>query len=219
MLSETALAIGKGLHYAGLILSPLLIVPLVLLALPNLGKFFQMPVRIIDKTSQTLLNIAGWAGFIMATGMLAAVLMRYVFGLSFGWLKDIWVYAFATCFMFASAGALKTGGHVRVDIFYSRFSPKQRAIVDLVGTYILLLPLMLLILDSYAPQLARAWGAMSGRMELTSELDGLPLLYLFKTLVPIFAVTMILQAWANAVRAAGTLKNITGLKVENDGDA
>jgi len=169
----------------------------------------------IDGLSKALLNIAGWAGFLMAGGMLTAVLMRYVFGQSFGWLKDIWIYAFATCFLLASAGALKSGGHVRVDIFYSNFSDQKRAIVNLVGTYLMLFPLMILILDAYEPTLARAWGALSGRMELSSEPDGLPLLFLFKTLVPVFAVTMILQGWSNALRAVGVIKNLPDLKVES----
>ncbi len=212
-VSEIALQIGKGLHYVGLILSPLLLIPLLILIWPTAFRYAQRPMAFINALGGRLLDIAGWAGFVMALGMLAAVLVRYVFGQSFGWLKDIWIYAFAACFMLASAGALKTGAHVRVDIFFANFTPKQRAIVDLLGTYLFLFPLMILILDSYAPQLARAWGAMSGRMELSSEPDGLPLLFLFKTLVPIFAVTMILQAWSNAVKSASILK---GNSPDND---
>ncbi len=217
-MSDTALLLGKGLHYVGLVLSPVLLVPLFLLAFPHFGDKFKGMVQLIDGLSKAMLNIAGWAGFIMAAGMLTAVLMRYVFGLSFSWLKDIWIYAFATCFMFASAGALNSGGHVRVDIFYANFTKKQRAIVDLVGTYLFLFPLMILILDSYEPQLARAWGALSGRMELSTEPDGLPLLFLFKTLVPVFAVMMTLQGWANATKAVGILKEIPSLKTTDTGD-
>ncbi|MFC7290803.1 TRAP transporter small permease subunit [Hirschia litorea] len=207
-MSEIALLFGKGLQVLGLFLSPILLVPLVSLAFPSLTQHFNKLKQSIDCLGKILMNIAGWSGFIMAAGMLIAVLMRYVFGLSFSWVKDIWIYAFATCFMFASAGALRTGGHVRVDIFYSKFSEKQRAIVDLIGAYLLLFPLMLLVLYAYGPQLARAWGALSGRMELSSQPDGLPLLFLFKTLVPIFAVTMILQGWANCMRAVAIIKNI-----------
>ena len=218
-MSDVALFIGKGLHYVGLILSPLLLIPIILLVFPQFGRKFKSIVNAIDVLSKILLNIAGWAGFLMAVGMLAAVLMRYVFGLSFGWLKDIWIYAFATCFLLASSGALKSDGHVRVDIFYSNFSEHKRAIVNLIGTYLMLFPLMILILDSYEPTLARAWGALSGRMELSSEPDGLPLLFLFKTLVPVFAVTMILQGWSNALRAVATIKNIETLKTKNGGQS
>lgn len=208
-MSEIALHIGKGLQVLGLFLSPLLLAPLLLLMAPKLTHHFHKPRQAIDSIGNILMNIAGWAGFLMAAGMLVAVLMRYVFGLSFSWVRDIWIYAFATCFMLASAGALRTGGHVRVDIFFSRFTDKQRAIVDLLGTYLLLFPLMLLVLYAYGPQLARAWGASAGRMELASDPDGLPLLFLFKTLVPIFAVTMILQGWANSLRAVATLKDVS----------
>ena len=141
-----------------------------------------------------------------ASAMLATVIMRYAFGVGFGWAKDIWVYAFAGCFMLASAGALRISGHVRVDVLFSRMTIQRRAMVDIIATYVFLFPLMVLILNAYAPQLANSWGAASGRLELSSETDGLPLLFLFKTLVPVFAATMLVQGWANALRAAAIIR-------------
>ncbi len=207
-IPQIALTVGDWLQYAGLILAPLWIAPLLILVAPRFATLPQAIAVRVDVISMGFLRIAGWAGFIMAIAMMGAVIMRYVFGMSFGWLKDIWVYAFAACFMLGSAGALKTGAHVRVDILYSNMSAKKRAIVDLAGAYLALLPLMVLILIAYAPQLARAWGDVSGRMELSLETDGLPLLFLFKTLVPVFAATMLAQGWANAVHAACVLRNV-----------
>lgn len=201
---HAALLIGDGLRYLGYILSPLLLFPLIILVLPRARRYAHRPVWVIESISNSLLNIAGWTGLIMAVGMLAAVILRYVYGVSFGWLKDIWIYAFASCFLLASAHAIKSDSHVRVDIFYAGLTHWQKAVVNIIGFYVLLLPLMVLILHAYAPHLARAWGA-SGRLELASEADGLPLAFLFKTLPPIFAVTMIVQGWTIAIRSACTL--------------
>ncbi|MEM6625574.1 MAG: TRAP transporter small permease subunit [Pseudomonadota bacterium] len=165
----------------------------------------QALVSFIGKCSGVLLTAAAWLGLAMAVFMLANVVMRYVFAVSYGWSRESVMYAFAGCFLLASAGALRDDGHVRVDIFRERMSARSRAIVDLTGSYVLLLPMMMLALSVYAPQLANAWGGASGRLETSRETDGLPLLFLFKTLVPVFAATLLLQGWANAMKAASIL--------------
>jgi TRAP-type mannitol/chloroaromatic compound transport system permease small subunit len=202
------LTLGDALQYIGYYLSPVLALPLVILVKPKLGQLCLRVSNVIDTINLGLLRIAGWAVLIMAIGMLTAVILRYVFGESFGWLKDIWIYAFACCFLLAAAGALKNDAHVRVDIFYANLSDRTKSCINLAGFYLFLLPLMILILDAYAPLLARSWGAFSGRLEMPSETDGLPLVFLFKTLPPVFAITMIFQGWSQAVKAAAVLKSI-----------
>ena len=204
-----ALGLGDLLQWIGLALSPLLLAPFATIIMGESATRFLTPLANgIDSVSRVLWRLAGWLVMFMAAAMLTNVLMRYVYGVSFGWARDLWIYAFAGCFMLASAGALQQNGHVRVDILFSRFDVKGRAIVDLLGAYIFLFPLMILILWSYAPQLANAWGAASGRLELSRETDGLPLSFLFKSLVPVFAATMLAQGWSNAYRAAATLAGL-----------
>lgn len=208
-LSSIGLALGGALQWAGLILSPLLLVPLLILILKD--KAARPALKLadaIDASTRALMIAAGWLGLFMAAAMLINVVLRYVYGVGFGWARDLWIYAFAGGFMLASAGALRTSAHVRVDILFSRMNLKQRAIVDLVGTMALLFPLMILILWAYGPQLANAWGAANGRLELSRETDGLPMRFLFKTLVPVFAATMLAQGWSNAVRAAAILAGL-----------
>ncbi|MBB34912.1 MAG: DctQ-like TRAP transporter subunit [Hirschia sp.] len=209
-LSPIALALGGFLQMAGLVLSPLLILPLLILFLRDrlAGPSLFVSDR-IDAVSRALLKIAGWLGLFMAAAMLANVIMRYVYGIGFGWARELWIYAFAGCFMLASAGALQTSAHVRVDILFAGMDLKRKAMVDLAGTLLFLFPLMILILHAYAPQLSYSWGSANGRLELSRETDGLPFSFLFKTLVPVFAVSMILQGWSNAVRSACIIAGLT----------
>jgi TRAP-type mannitol/chloroaromatic compound transport system permease small subunit len=100
-----------------------------------------------------------------------------------------------------AAWTLATGGHVRVDIFYAEASPRRRAWVDLVGTLVLLLPFMLTLLWLSVPYAARAWAVM----ERSQETGGLPLVFVLKTLIPVFAALMALQGVAQAIRAIGLL--------------
>ena len=100
-----------------------------------------------------------------------------------------------------AAWTLCTGGHVRVDIFYADASPRRRALIDLFGTLLLLLPFMLTLLWLSVPYAARSWAIM----ERSQETGGLPLVFVLKTLIPVFAVLMALQGVAQAIRAIGVL--------------
>jgi TRAP-type mannitol/chloroaromatic compound transport system permease small subunit len=90
---------------------------------------------------------------------------------------------------------------VRVDIFYAEASPRGRALVDLVGTLLLLLPFMLTLLWLSVPYALRSWVIM----ERSQETGGLPLVFVLKTLIPVFALLMALQGVAQAIRAAAAL--------------
>ena len=70
----------------------------------------------------------------------AVVLLRYVFGLGSIWLQESILYAHAALFMLAAAWTLQKGGHVRVDVFYADAAPRTKALIDLLGALLLLLP-------------------------------------------------------------------------------
>jgi TRAP-type mannitol/chloroaromatic compound transport system permease small subunit len=101
-------------------------------------------------------------------------------------------------FTLAAAWTLKAGAHVRVDVFYRSASPRMRGIVDLLGTLFLLLPMAGLILWISVPYAMRAWAIF----ERSQETSGLPLVFLLKSAIPLFAVLVIMQGVAEAARAA-----------------
>jgi TRAP-type mannitol/chloroaromatic compound transport system permease small subunit len=90
---------------------------------------------------------------------------------------------------------------VRVDIFYAEASTRTRAFIDFVGAILLLLPFMLVLLWLSVPYAARSWAIL----EHSQETSGLPLVFVLKTLIPVFAVLMALQGLAQAIRAAAVL--------------
>ena len=131
----------------------------------------------------------------------AVVVLRYIFGVGSIRVQESVIYAHALAFLIAAAWALKTGAHVRVDVFYGRASPRTRALVDLFGTLLLLAPSMILILWTSIPYAARAWATMEG----SQETAGLPFVFLLKSVIPLFAALMLLQGAAQAMRAASAL--------------
>jgi len=155
----------------------------------------------IDRFMTTIGRGAAWLVLAIVVLQFALVLARYVFGLGSIWLTETVIYGHATLFLLASAWTLRAGGHVRVDVFYADASPRTRAIVDLAGALLLLLPFALVLLWLAVPYAARSWAVF----ERSQESSGLPLVFALKTLIPVFAVMMALQGVAQAVRAVQAL--------------
>ncbi len=154
-------------------------------------------VAAIDRLTAAVGRAVTWCLPAMVLVQVTVVLMRYVFGAGSIWLGEAIVYAHATLFMAAAAWTLQRGGHVRVDIFYADASPRTRAIVDLGGALLLLLPFVGVLAWVSLPYVARSWAIL----ERSREASGLPLVFLLKTLIPLFALLLGLQGIAQAVRA------------------
>ena len=131
----------------------------------------------------------------------ALVVARYLFGAGSVWLTESVVYAHATLFMLAAAWTLQCGGHVRVDIFYVQMSKRRKALIDLIGALLLLLPFMIVLLWLSTPYVARSWAIV----EHSQEASGLPIVFLLKTLIPLFALLMALQGISQAIRSVTVL--------------
>ena len=196
---------GTGLRWAGYALSPLLLLPLLILALPKpLKGASEKLSAALDRISGVALSFALAAAFFIILIQLSAVLLRYVFGLSFSWLNDSVIFTFAMMFMLGAAATLRDDGHVRVDILRPRFSAKIKAGIELFGSLVFIVPIALLILYAGSGLIARSWIGL----EHFNESDGLPIKYLFKTMVPLFAILMIGQALSQAIKAALVIRDL-----------
>ncbi|MGJ3232315.1 MAG: TRAP transporter small permease subunit [Oceanicaulis sp.] len=209
-LSGLGQSIGRALGWIGLVASPLLLAP-VLAAV--WGRFAKLPdwlerllasaAKAIDAISITVADAVRWAALALVLVTAVIVIQRYVFGVSITKLQESVIYLHAVLFLLSSAAALLTGGHVRVDILYSKLTDKGRAWTDLIGTYLALIPMSWLILMTSQSYVGGAWRIL----ERSRESDGLPLVFLLKTAIPVFAVMMILQGASMAARAALVLSD------------
>ncbi|MGB3626330.1 MAG: TRAP transporter small permease subunit [Henriciella sp.] len=199
MSAETFLTLGSFLKWIGIILLPLLLLPLLTLVAPKaFARLSLILSEQIDRVTSAFLSVAIVAAICLFLLQLAVVIASYAFALSWTWLSELVIYAFATVFMLGAASALKDDAHVRVDILRPRFGENGRNWVELAGTYLFLFPICIRILTTGEQGLARAWSLFEG----SRESDGLPLLFLFKTLVPIFAILLIAQGLSIALKAA-----------------
>jgi len=157
----------------------------------------------IDRLIAGIGRAVAWLALAIVLLQFAVVVLRYAFGIGSIWLSESVIYAHATVFMLAAAWTLQAGGHVRVDIFYADAAPRTKALVDLAGAILLLLPFMAVIAWFAVPYVARSWALL----ERSREASGVPFIYLLKTLIPLFAVLMALQGVSQAIRAVLVLKN------------
>ena len=155
----------------------------------------------IDRLVSGIGRVAAWLILVVVLLQFALVVARYLFGLGSIWLSETVIYTHAGAFMIVAAWTLRGEGHVRVDIFYAEASKRTRALIDLAGAILLLLPFMLVLLWLSVPYAARSWAIL----ERSQEASGLPLVFALKTLIPVFAVLMALQGVAQAIRAAMVL--------------
>ena len=155
----------------------------------------------IDRLTAAIGRAATWLVLAVVLLQFALVVARYLFGIGSVWLTETVIYAHAGVFMLAAAWTLQLGGHVRVDIFYADASPRTKAMIDLAGSVLLLLPFAFVLFLLSVPYATRSWAIL----EHSQEASGLPLVFVLKTLIPLFALLMALQGIALAIHAAATL--------------
>jgi len=155
----------------------------------------------IDRFNTAIGRAVAWLALVVVLLQFALVVARYLFGLGSIWATEAVIYAHATLFLLAAAWTLRAGGHVRVDIFYAEASPRIKAMIDLFGAVLLLLPFALVLVWLSLPYAARSWAIL----ERSQESSGLPLVFLLKSLIPLFAVLMALQGVAQAIKAYAVL--------------
>ena len=133
-----------------------------------------------------------WLTLLMLLVTFSVVLLRYMFDLGWVAMQESVVYMHATVFMLGAAYTMKHQGHVRVDIFYQRFTVKTRAWVDLIGTLLLLFPVSIFIAWMGWEYVVDAWRVHEG----SREAGGLPGVFLLKSLIILMPTLLIVQGLA-----------------------
>ena len=153
--------------------------------------------RAIDVLNDTIGKAIAWLALIMVMTEFTVVVMRYLFGVGSQYLQESVLYMFGTMFLLAAGYTLRNDSHVRIDILYGRATPRRKAQIDLFGTVFFLIPVCLQILWAATPFVINSWASLEGSLEGT----GLPLRFVLKSVIPVFAVLVILQGIALAIRA------------------
>jgi TRAP-type mannitol/chloroaromatic compound transport system permease small subunit len=150
----------------------------------------------IDRFSEFTGRMLAWLCLVMMMLLCSVVFIRYVLEGGSIALQESVTYLHGSIFMLGAAYTLRQDGHVRVDIFYRNMSPRSKAWVNCVGGIIFLLPLCVYFFISSWGFVQQSWGFR----EISTEPGGIPAVFLLKTLIPLMAVNLGLQAVAEILR-------------------
>ncbi len=151
----------------------------------------------VDGFCGLLGRLIAWAIPLMAVVTGLVILLRYGFQVGSIALQEFVFYLHALALLWGIPYALRSNGHVRVDILYSGWKPRTRALVDLMGHLILLLPLSIFLFLSSLDFVQASWSVR----ERSPEAGGLGYVYLLKTLIPSFGLLLALQTIAEIARS------------------
>jgi TRAP-type mannitol/chloroaromatic compound transport system permease small subunit len=146
--------------------------------------------KLFDRFSNLMGWIAGFLNLVMLVNVFYDAIMRYFFNTGSIALQEMEWHLFSIVFLFGMAYTLKEDGHVRVDILYDYFSPRWKAIVNIGGALLLLIPLSLLITEVSFLYVLEAF--TSG--EISGDPGGLSYRWLIKSVIPVSFVFLIISA-------------------------
>lgn len=155
----------------------------------------------IDALNVRIGHAVAWCALGLVLAEVTVVVLRYVFGIGLIALQEAAIYQHGFLITLGAGFAMVSDDHVRVDILYGRWSPRARALVDLVGTLVLLLPFCAVIWSYAYPYVAQSWKIMEG----SRESSGLPILFVLKTGLLVFAALLAIQGVAVAFRSMAAI--------------
>lgn len=153
-------------------------------------------IYILETFIETTGRVLAPLTFVMMVLTCAIVVARYVFNIGAIPIQESIVYLHGAVFMLGIAYTLKQSGHVRVDIVYQRCSEDVQTLIDLLGTIIFLFPVGIFLLWTSIDFVSFSWSLK----ESSPEPGGLPFVYLLKTLLPIMAILLLIQGFAEFLK-------------------
>ncbi|WP_324755279.1 TRAP transporter small permease subunit [Roseovarius sp. Pro17] len=142
-------------------------------------------------------QVFSWLSLGIVLICFTVVVQRYVFAISYVWMQDLYIWLSGAMFTAVAGFALMRDDHVRVDIFYRPARVRTRAVIDLIGALVFLLPFTAVVYVYSMPFVQRAWSYS----EASANVGGMPGLYILKTFIIAFALLLALQAIAMICRS------------------
>jgi len=99
-------------------------------------------LRIIDSINEKIGTLSSWLIIAMVIVILCEVIARYVFNSPTTWAFSSMRLIGGAAIVLGWAYAQLHNAHIRVDVFYTHFSPRVKALVDILGSILFFFPLI-----------------------------------------------------------------------------
>lgn len=148
-----------------------------------------------------------WLTLFLVLMQFTIVIGHYIFREGAIFLQESLLYMHSMIFLGAAAYTLLHNGHVRVDVFYNRFQEKTKALINLIGCAFFLFPITAVITWMAWPYVTSSWEIFEGSIESS----GIQAVYLLKSMILFFSITLFLQGFSLFLHSILTLLNVEHL--------
>ena len=145
--------------------------------------------KFIDNLNIKVGKLFSWLLILMVLFTCLIVVLRYLFNIGFIWMQELVRFFYAAVFLICAAYTLAEDAHVRVDIFYSKLSIKNKYIVNLIGALIFLMPVCFITFYYSYSYVLNSWAQLEGSLEER----GLHAVFIMKTFIWIFSFMLFSQ--------------------------
>ncbi len=152
----------------------------------------------LEKIDKVFMRINRYVGYFLSVLMIIVmvnvfynVVMRYVFSTGSIAMQEMEWHLFSVVFLIGISYALLEEGHVRVDVLYDRWPPQKKALINIIGTAVFIIPFALLIFFGSLSFVAEAY--TSG--EISGDPGGLHHRWLIKMVIPFSTLLLAITAF------------------------
>ncbi|MBV5279089.1 MAG: TRAP transporter small permease subunit [Campylobacteraceae bacterium] len=141
----------------------------------------------LEKLEKFFDTIADYIGYVCSFLMIAMMLnifydvfMRYLFKSGSIAMQEMEWHLFSVIILLGTSYALKEESHVRVDVLYTHFSEKKKALINIIGVFTFIMPIALLIALGSVEFVMEAFGSH----EISGDPGGLTHRWILKAFIP-----------------------------------
>jgi TRAP-type mannitol/chloroaromatic compound transport system permease small subunit len=159
-----------------------------------------------DRLSEWSGRSVAWLIWIVVGLCVYEIITRRFFNSPHIWTYDVTNIFYGTHFMILAAYTLLYRGHVSVDIFYGRLSPRKQNILNVINYLVFFFPFVLVLLYVGVDSAVYSWSYL----ERTTS--GMPLVYpILKTVTPVAAFLLLVQGLSDLVKMLSPAKEGRGV--------
>lgn len=155
----------------------------------------------IDRINQFIGKTVSWLSLLLVIIIILDVCLRYLFSITSSASFELEWHLFAALFLLSAGWTLRQDRHVRVDVFYQKFTEPQKATVNLLGTVFLLLPICYVGIREGFQFAYNSWAIG----ETSPDPGGLPARFIIKSMIPAGFLLLGLQGISEVLKSTKML--------------
>jgi TRAP-type mannitol/chloroaromatic compound transport system permease small subunit len=153
--------------------------------------------RKIDRAQDALGRGLAWLMLLMVLVVFTDVLMRYLIQTTYVWTQEFEWYLFAFTYLMGAGYVMLWDEHVRVDIVYSRLTPRKKAWLDFVLLWIFFFPSVLMVMYTTWPFFRNSLAVWEG----SPDPGGIPLRWALKGVIILAFAILTIQGISQAIKS------------------